>query len=387
MRVFNPFDYEFHRDPYPTYEWLREEEPAYHNADMGFYALSRFDDVLWGLHDPATFTSTGGIALEGFVGEHRSMIEYDPPEHTELRRLISRRFTPRAVAVLEDTVRSRSAELLNQLEGRDSFDVVKEYAAHVPTTVVATMLGIPREHHDDVRTWTDQLLHREQGSAEVPPSALEAQIKIATLVARIIAERRDSPRDDLISHLCGCQLDGRPLDDGEIIGFCALLIAGGHETTAKLIAGGVRLLAAHPDQRSEVIAQPQLFAAAIEEILRYTSPTQYMARTLTRDVELHGVTMLAGTKVALLLGSGNRDPRQFDEPDRFDIHRANSRVLSLGHGAHHCLGAAVLRLESRIALQAFHDRHPVYAVDETGIEVMHSGNVHGPVTMPVSVAL
>jgi cytochrome P450 len=386
MRVFNPFDYEFHRDPYPTYEWLREEEPAYHNAEMGFYALSRFDDVLWGLHDPATFTSTEGIALEGRVGEHRSMIEYDPPEHTLLRRLISRRFTPRAVAHLEATVRARSAELLDQLEGSDAFDAVTAYAAHVPTTVVATMLGIPVEHHDDVRIWTDQLLHREPGSAEVPAAATDAQIAIAMLVTGLIADRRAEPRDDLISHLCQCELEGRALEDLEIIAFCMLLISGGHETTAKLIASGVRLFARHPDQRAEIVADPDLLPAAIEELLRYTSPTQYMARTLTRDVELHDTTMAAGTKVALLLGSGNRDPRQFDDPDRFDIHRNNQRILSLGHGAHHCLGAAVLRLESRIALQVFHERYPTYEVDESGIDFMHSGNVHGPVTMPVAVA-
>ena len=349
MRVFNPFDYEFHRDPYPTYEWLREEEPAYYNPELDFYALSRFDDVLFGLHNPEIYTSTNGIALEtssAMSGRTPSMIEYDPPEHTALRRLLSRQFTPKAVSKLENTVRSRAVELLDEIGDRAEFDMVKDFAAHLPTTIVATMLGIPVEHHDDVRLWTDALLHREEGRGEVPETAVAAQAEMANLVFGIIAERRADPREDLISHLCTCDYEGRKLDDMEVMAFCGLLIAGGHETTAKLIAGGARMLAAHPDQRAELVADPSLYGRAIEELLRYTSPTQYMARTLTRDVELHGATMRGGTKVALLLGSGNRDPRQFDDPDRFDIHRENARILSLGHGAHVCLGAAVVRLEA-----------------------------------------
>jgi cytochrome P450 len=175
-----------------------------------------------------------------------------------------------------------------------------------------------------------------------------------------------------------------PLTDEQVIGFCLLLISGGHETTSKLIANGVRLFASHPDQRDAVIAEPDRMAGAVEELLRFTSPTQYMARTTTRPVELHDVEMPAGAKVVLLLGSGNRDPREFDRPDEFDIVRANPRILAFGHGAHVCLGAAVARLEARVALHEFLARHPRYAVDEDAIEFLHSGNVQGPSSVPVS---
>jgi cytochrome P450 len=178
---------------------------------------------------------------------------------------------------------------------------------------------------------------------------------------------------------------GEPLTDAEVIGMCMLLIAGGHETTSKLIANGVRLFGRHPDQRRAVIAEPELMAQAIEELLRFTSPTQYMTRTTTRDVEVRGTVIPANAKVALLLGSGNRDPREFERPDDFDILRPNPRILAFGHGAHVCLGAAVARLESRIALQEFLARFPAYEVDESGVTYMHSGNVQGPTRMPLAV--
>jgi hypothetical protein len=201
----------------------------------------------------------------------------------------------------------------------------------------------------------------------------------------LIALRRERPTDDILSLLVDVEFDGQKLTDTQIIGMCLLLISGGHETTAKLIANGVRLFASHPDQRDAVIADPSLMVPAVEELLRFTSPTQYMTRTTTRAVEMHGEVIPEGKKIALLLGSGNRDPREFDRPDEFDIHRGNPRILAFGHGAHVCLGAAVARLEARIALEEFLARFPDYEVDESGIEVMHSGNVQGPTKVPVTV--
>jgi cytochrome P450 len=185
--------------------------------------------------------------------------------------------------------------------------------------------------------------------------------------------------------LVEAEVDGVPLTDQQVIGFCLLLLSGGHETTSKLIANGVRLFATHPESRATVRAHPEAMHGAVEELLRYTSPTQYMARTVTRDVELHDVVMPAGAKVVLLLGSGNRDPREFDRPDEFDIARTNPRILAFGHGAHVCLGAAVARLEARVALQEFLARYPDYEVDEDAVEFLHSGNVQGPTSVPVSV--
>ena len=181
------------------------------------------------------------------------------------------------------------------------------------------------------------------------------------------------------------EYQGAPLDDAQVIGMCMLLIAGGHETTAKLIANGIRLFASHQEQRAAVLEHPELMTQAVEELLRFTSPTQFMTRTTTRDVELHGCVIPAGSKVALLLGSGNRDPREFERPDDFDIFRPNPRILAFGHGAHVCLGAAVARLEGRVALQEFLVRFPSYQIDEAAITYMHSGNVQGPTRMPLTV--
>jgi cytochrome P450 len=381
---FDPFDYGFHRDPYPTYRWLRDDAPLYHNERMDFWALSRFDDVLDGLHDPATYTSTGGVAIEQSGAVTKSMIEMDPPDHTAMRKLIARRFTPRRIAELEPRVREWTGALLDRLDGRDQFDVVTEFTALLPTTVIGTLLGIPADRHDDARQWTDDLLTREPGNPVPPPAAAEGAMQIALLAHQLAGARREQPDDDILSTLVQAEIDGEPLTDEQVIGFCILLVSGGHETTSKLIANGVRLFASHPDQRDAVLAEPELMTGAVEELLRFTSPTQYMARTTTRPVALHGVEMPAGSKVVLLLGSGNRDPREFDRPDEFDITRTNPRILAFGHGAHVCLGAAVARLEARVAVQEFLARYPRYTVDEDAIEFLHSGNVQGPTSVPVT---
>ncbi len=278
---FNPFDYEFHRDPYPTYRWLRDDAPVYHNERIGFWALSRFDDVLTGLHDPVTYTSTGGVAIEHTDSALKSMIEMDPPEHTRMRKLIARRFSPRRIAEVEPRVREWTNALLDTLDGHPRFDVVEQFSALLPTTVVGTMLGIPADRHDDVRRWTDDLLTREPGNPTPPPAAAEGALNIAVLAQQLATARRQRPDDDILSVLVDAELDGRPLTDEEVIGFCLLLVSGGHETTSKLIANGVRLFAAHPEQRDAVVADPGLMPGAVEELLRYTSPTQYMARTVT----------------------------------------------------------------------------------------------------------
>ena len=384
---FNPFDYDFHRDPYPTYEWLRENAPAYYNPELDFWAVSRFDDVLAGLHDPATYTSNKGVALEddGPDGPAGSMIHMDPPDHTAVRKLVARRFTPRRIAELEPSVREWTGTLLDGLDGQTEFDVVSDFAARLPATVIATMLGIPPDQHDNVRVWTDQFLTREAGVMGIPAESDAAAGNLIALSVQLMTLRRERPTDDILSLLVDVELNGEKLTDAEIIGFCLLLISGGHETTAKLIANGVRLFASHPEQRDAVIADPALMAPAVEELLRYTSPTQYMTRTTTRDVEMYGEVIPEGKKIALLLGSGNRDPREFDRPDEFDIHRGNPRILAFGHGAHVCLGAAVARLEARVALEEFLARFPKYDVDEGGVDYMHSGNVQGPTKVPVTV--
>ena len=319
---FNPFAYDFHEDPYPTYAWLRDHAPVYENRTIGFWALSRFDDVLDALHDYQTFTSTGGVAIEDTgtaAGDDadapiRSLIDLDPPAHTALRRIIARRFTPRQIAQLEPLVVHTSRTLLDGLEGRGEFDVVVDFAALLPTTVIATLLGFPVSVHEDLRVWTETILHREPGSPEIPPAGIDAVAKMMELSARTVCERRDNPRDDLLSALVHADVDGRPPTDAEMLGFCLVLITGGHETTSKLIANGVRSFSRHPSERSVATQSSETMRGAVEELLRYWSPTQYMCRTATRDVVAHGETIPAGSKVALLLGCGNRDPASSTDP-------------------------------------------------------------------------
>ncbi len=382
----NPFDHSFQSDPYPTYEWLRETAPVYHNERLDFWALSRFEDVLHALHDTETYTSTKGVALEDDgQGASKSMIHMDPPDHTQMRKIIARRFTPKRIAELEPTVRAWAVELAGRLEGRAQFDVVHDYSALLPATVISVMLGLPESEHEHVRLWTDDLLTRPEDRINRGLPADEATQKLAVLSATYAAQRRAAPTDDILSLLVTMEVMGEPLTDAEVIGMCLLLISGGHETTSKLIAHGVRLFGRHPDQRRAVIENPELMVPAIEELLRFTSPTQYMTRTTTRGVEVRGTTIPEGAKVALLMGSGNRDPREFERPDEFDIFRPNPRILAFGHGAHVCLGAAVARLEGRIALQEFLARFPEYEVDEGAITYMHSGNVQGPTRMPITI--
>jgi cytochrome P450 len=247
------------------------------------------------------------------------------------------------------------------------------------------MLGLPDEEHDSVRTWTDDYLSRPEDRIDQTIDSREAETKLVQLAYAYASRRRAAPNDDILSLLVTMEFQGQPLNDAEVIGMAILLIAGGHETTSKLIANGVRLLGRHPDQRKALLDDPDLVLPAIEELLRYTSPTQYMTRTTTREVEIRGTVIPKDSKVALLLGSANRDPREFERPDDFDIFRPNSRILAFGHGAHVCLGAAVARLEGRIALQEFLDRFPEYEIDESSITYMHSGNVQGPMSMPIRV--
>ena len=383
---FNPFDHQFQSDPYPTYEWLRDEAPVYYNERLDFWALSRFDDVLAALHDTATYTSSKGVALEDDgQGASKSMIHMDPPDHTHMRKVIARRFTPRRIAELEPTVRTWATALVGRLGGRPQFDVVTDFSALLPATVISVMLGIPEDEHDHVRLWTDDYLTRPEDRIDQTVDSREAEGKLVQLAAAYAAARRAAPTDDILSLLVTMEVMGEPLTDAEVIGMCMLLIAGGHETTSKLIANGVRLLGRHPDQRRAVIGDPELMAQAVEELLRFTSPTQYMTRTTTCDVEVRGTVIPANAKVALLLGSGNRILASSNVPTT-STSSARIRASSPSATARTCASAPRSRgLESRIALEEFLARFPEYEVDESGVTYMHSGNVQGPTRMPLAV--
>ena len=382
--VYNPFAYEIHEDPYPIYARLRDEAPAYHNPEVGFWALSRFDDVLEGYRDWETYTSSRGITLGDAMGAIApSMIGMDPPRQTRLRKLVVRAFTPERVAAMEPRVRALTTRFIDDLVEEGGCDLIARFAALLPSDVVSTLLGAPPEDHADLRIWTATFLTREDGVAELPQAARDAAANLTARFEELIREKRKRSGDDLTSALLEAELDGRRLTDLEILGFCMLLITGGNETTEKLIANTVHQLARHPAQREELLADPRRIPAAVEESLRFRSPTQYMTRTTTRDVAIHDRTIPAGAKVMLLIGAANHDPRRFTAPERFDIGRTLERHLAFGFGVHFCLGARLARLEARVALEEIHARMPDYEVDESGVSMVHTANVAGLATLPI----
>lgn len=381
--VYNPYAAETHRDPFPIYARLRAEAPVYHNADLGFYALSRYQDVLSALHDTDTYCSRYGITLEP-RSPLPMMITMDPPQHTAMRRLVSRVFTPRRIAALEPVITELSAKHLDRVRGAGQLDLIADYSARLPMDVISTMLGVPDDDQDMLRQWTDAMIDREDGNPDVLPHGMEGAARIYAYFQEDVKRKRADPGDDVTSGLLTAEVDGLRLTDDEIIGFCFLLIIAGNETTTKLIGNAMLWLGRHPDQRRVLLADPARVPDAVEETLRYDGSTQLMARTLTRDVCLHDVTMPEGSKVLVLLGAANHDDTVFERPEEFDIDRDTKAHVGFGHGVHVCLGAALARLEMRIALNHLLEALGEYEIDEAGLRRINSGNVRGYSRMPTS---
>jgi cytochrome P450 len=382
----NPYSHAFHDDPFPMYRDLRDNAPCYHNESLGFWALSRYDDVLAALHDPATYCSRHGITLEQ-DSSLPMLLTTDPPDHTDLRRLVSRAFTPRRVADLESDVRELARGFLDPLLAQGDGDVIAGYAARLPMDVIARMLGVPEADEESLRVWTNALLDRDEGVPDVTPAGVDAAINLFKYFSGFVADRRaaiaaGNAPDDLTTALCAAGDD--ELSDEQVVGFCFLLIIAGNETTTKLLANCLLALQRFPSERAKIVNDPGRIPDAVEEILRYEGSTQLMARTLTRAVDLHGEHMPEGAKVLLLLGSANRDERVWVRPDDFDIDRASAvQHVGFGHGIHVCLGAALARLEMRVSLEEIFRRIPAYEIDEAGCTRVHSGNVRGWATMPI----
>ena len=388
MVELNPYAHDFHDDPFPIYRELRDHAPCYHNPNLDFWALSRYDDVLAALHDPVTYCSRHGVTLEQ-QNALPMLLTTDPPAHTDLRRLVSRAFTPRRIADLEPAVRELAAEFLAPLLARGAGDLVSDYAARLPMDVIARMLGVANADEDALRSWTNSLLDRDEGVPDVTPAGIDAAINLFKYFSRFVGERRvaiasgDAP-DDLTTALCSAGEADAALTDEQVVGFCFLLLIAGNETTTKLLANCLLALQRFPEQRAKVASDPGRIPDAVEEILRYEGSTQLMARTLTRPVELHGERMPEGAKVLLLLGSANRDERVWDRPDEFDLDRGQAvQHVGFGHGIHVCLGAALARLEMRVSLEEIFARMPGYEIDEPGCTRVHSGNVRGWAGMPI----
>lgn len=385
---YDPTDWQTQVDPYPTYRWLREEEPVYHNQKLGFFALSRFDDV-WDAHlDWESFSSAWGPTLETVAVPQPMMISMDPPKHTRVRQLVSKVFTPRRVAELEPTVRALTRARLVELEAGDEIELFEQLASSMPMDVISTMLGVPEADRDRVRHLTNEMMHREPGRLEIPEAAMAAQTELFEYFQGFVRERQKRPQDDLISALIGAELlddEGQTtrLDFAELLGFCQLLGSAGHETTGRLICNSAVTLWRHPDQRRELARDPALLGNAVEELLRYDPPSQVQGRWTTKPWSRHGRTIPADVRVLLLTGAAHRDPRQFPDPDRFDIHRVLDRTVHFGQGHHLCLGKSLARQECRVAFEEILARFPNYEVHEDGLEWSHNNNVRGYAVVPM----
>ncbi|MCE2511976.1 MAG: cytochrome P450 [Acidimicrobiia bacterium] len=391
--VYNPYAFTVHDNPYDTYRRLRDEAPAYWNPDLSFWALSRYRDVQEAFRDYETYSSLGGVALEArrpidqANPMFQQMIEIDPPEHTAMRMLVSRAFTVRRVAQMEDEIRRIVNHYIDTVIESGHADLMTDMAGCFPMDVISAVLGIPERDRDMLRDCADRGLIREDGSMEIPQEAVEAIFEVLAYFTEDLDRRRagEAPDGGLLSDLLELEVDGRALTGAELLGFCLLFVFAGFETTAKMVGNAVELLSRHPDQRAAVVADPSLIPQMVEEVVRFHSSTQYMHRALTRDVEMHGQQMLQGDSVLLLIGAANQDEREFGPAaGEFDIFRNPDRHLGFGYGVHFCLGAALARLEGRVALEEIHRRMGDYTVDHDNKVRFHSGNVSGWKSLPIS---
>lgn len=391
---WDPFDVEIDADPYGIWKRMRDEAPVYRNERYDFYALSRYDDVMAAHRDPATYSSAHGTVLELMTDEPLDtglMIFMDPPEHTRLRALVSRAFTPRRVAALEHRIRELCRGFLAEWEDGGTFDLVTQFAAPLPSEVISSLLGVPPSDAPTVRRLIDTVFHIEPGAGMVNDTSLRARLELNDYLLDALDERVARPRDDLLTALTQAEItdeDGttRRLGRQEMADFANLLVSAGTETVARLLGWAAVLLDQHPDQRADLAADPSLIPNAVEELLRYEAPSPVQGRWLTRDVELHGVTMPAGSKVLLLTGSAGRDERRFPNADVFDVHREIDQHVSFGYGIHYCLGAALARLEGRIGLEELLARRPRWEVDHDACVRLHTSTVRGWVSVPARAA-
>ena len=392
--VFDPFSEQFFNGAWETYRRMQEEAPVYYSEEYDFYALTRHEDVAAGLKDFETYSSAYGIDLSMVRSGERpppSIIFMDPPDHRHMRSLLNKVFTPRAIQSQKQMVTDKIDKYLGAADP-DRFDVVQDLSGPFPVEVITTMLGVPEEHAQQVRHWIDESLTREPGQVEVGESGMQANINTAMLYYDLVKQRRDAPRDDLFTKLVDAELecengDKRRLDDLEIAGFATLLGGAGAETVTKLIGNAPVVFGRFPEQWQKLLDDRSKIPAAVEELLRYEAPSQYQVRRSMKDVQLHGVTIPAGKPIFLINGAANRDPEAWTDPDKFDVDRDRTEAqnMGFGYGIHSCLGAALARMESALALEKLLDYMPRYEVDWDGCQRVHMQNVMGWKHVPVKV--
>jgi cytochrome P450 len=388
---YDPYDVAINADPYPTYQRLRDEQPLYYNAEYDFYALSRYDDIEASLKDWKRFSSARGVILE-LIKANMEMpsgvfIFEDPPLHTVHRGLVSRVFTPKKMAALEDKVRQFCAACLDPLVGEERIDFVKDLGAEMPMRVIGMLVGIPDAEQPRVRARTDAGLRTEPGQ----PMDVDADTFLdGGEFGEYVDWRAENPSDDLMTELLNAEFEDetgttRTLTREELLIFLQVIAGAGNETTTKLIGWAGKVLSEHPDARRELAVDRSLIPGAIEELLRFEPPGPHIARAATTDIEVHGGTIPADSAVLLIAASANRDERRWDGPERFDIHRRGGQHLTFGYGLHFCLGAALARLEGRIALEEVLARFPDWEVDLAGARLASTSTVRGWETMPAVI--
>ncbi len=389
--IFDPYDYDFHEDPYPYYKRLRDEAPIYHNEELKFWALSRHSDVLQGFRNSVTLSNKHGVSLDPISRNdeaHRvmSFLALDDPGHLRLRTLVSKGFTPRRIRELEGRVTEIAHQHLDTALQSTTFDFVDEFAGKLPMDVISELMGVPEEDRVRIRALADGVMHREDGVADVPESAIAASGELLVYYADMVKQRRKNRSDDLTSALVEAEIDGDRLTDDEIMAFLFLMVVAGNETTTKLLANAAYWGYKNSDQLAPVFDNHDLVVPWVEETLRYDASSQILARLVTEDLTFYDTTVPAGDVLVLLIGSANRDERVFENPDDYRIDREiGPKLVSFGSGAHFCIGAHLARMEARVALTELFKRIRGYEVDESAAVRVHSSSVRGFAHLPITV--
>ncbi len=384
---YNPLDPNVKANPYPYYAELRRDHPVYRIEPLGgVYALSRYDDVVYALTHHELFSSEGFSNTQIRDQPTRMMIFSDPPDHTRLRNVVNRGFTPKMIADLEPRIRRLTGELLDSIAPRGETDLIADLAIPLPVTIIAELLGVDPAHKEDFKRWSDWIVLdfmgqigdglREQMQADM--DGFQAYFE------RAVGERRARRNGDLISALIRAEEDQQTLTPDEVLAFIVLLLVAGNETTTNLIGNAVIALLEHPDQLEQVKADRTLVPNLVEEALRFDAPVQFLLRRATRDIELAGATIPEGAMVSMLFGSANRDDRKYPDAEQFDVTRDAQGHVAFGHGIHFCLGAPLARLEARIALDALLFRLPALARKEQPVELVDSVFLRGPKRLPLT---
>ncbi|HEX9408420.1 MAG TPA: cytochrome P450 [Methylomirabilota bacterium] len=392
--VFDPLMPEFHSDPYPFYRALREEDPV-HQSPLGFWVCTRYDDAVMILRDPRFGREGMARLMEARLGltqdtsRARDMLFQDPPDHTRLRALVSRAFTPRVVEVMRPHVQEIVDGLLDHVEGARAMDVIEDLAYPLPVTVICEMLGVPASDQDVFKTWsTDIARSLDAGilpaDSDVIPRGRDARLALADYFRSLIAIRRKDPQPDLLSALIAAEEEGNKLSEGELVSTCMLLLIAGHETTVNLIGNGLFALLQHPDQFRALRDDPALIQTGIEELLRFDGPVQRTGRMTTAEVEIGDKRIPKDAVVVAVIGAANRDPKHFADPDRLDVSRKENRHIAFGFGIHFCLGAPLARLEGQIAIGTLLRRMPKLTLVSNVPEWRESSTLRGLKSLPVT---